>query len=937
MDSGRTTSEPGWTVLPEVAQDFLAGDTNRKKYLESVVTLELLAKNTDAPRAGVRVIIPVAAQRSVDGSEGSLSHSWWTYDFDTYYSAFPDDRRTLFDKLNGKNAPRAGGSFLKQAAPPEDSATSKKTATNKSCCGGGAGACGGRGGSCGPEVEEEEFPPGEIRPLPGTGTHRLDGTDANRSEVPDSDLQEQNENEKERLLREKFGQEDDWTRAADVIEELVREKCEAPCFLVGYSQGGVLAANVALRKYGPRRPQNVSALFVYFAMVNSKTVRELAKDHEQFFVKNIKPGGQTASTSSKLDVVIYAAEEPLGGEKFADLRKKGIKLTLPGSGNQEYLNGRPLSTKEPNSICQRDIDSTAFRFFEGNYVKRESERLFAEKEKLLGKQNVRLQAIVDMPGMARLSQHLCKMGSAALLASGVGAFYVDEAQRTIEVGPAGDQAAEGFLMPNQPSAYVDVQDAVGLFWQRCSRPPDLSVLARGYCFDFPPPFCPFEKIISDEEREGTRVRAETKAGRVGSVCNSRNNGTTCPVTARGSEIPALAGKPKRNKVAPGEFLIPRTVIQSHESWDTYIRDNAYLAGAVQELRSKCHESGWEYRFFDADARARFFEMDPVMRQLGLVIETEAPASRADDQEKSLYQQILRLTPPSCCGEVSAQNATTRNLLQTQQTGLRIWLSTELDERASKTKRKSMSALYKNNEKNYLRRTVPISELYHSLTDGAAKADLFRYSYVYAYGGVYLDTKSGFEAGFSVDDAIFGKPEQDGKRPRALMKILLGNWGLRYCDEVLQKPAGLEKHCEEYAQWIVAAQPRHRYLFRVLEQVARNIFFLKRSKQLAGQSSFLVDTGVPFHHEYRGMKVLATTGPVAFTNAITKEQNRQLHLLRLDTEGEDGAARLAADAGFPNPVPNDLKELGIRFVNVRDSSGGLVEDWGAVNKQLPTWG
>eukprot|EP00392_Amoebophrya_sp_AT5.2_P003853 g3858.t1 len=427
--------------------------------------------------------------------------------------------------------------------------------------------------------------------------------------------------------------------------------------------------------------------------------------------------------------------------------------------------------------------------------------------------------------------------------------------------------------------------------------------------DFPPPFSPIEKIIADEKREGARVRAETKAGRVGSRCNSRNIGTTCPVTARGSQIPALAGKPKGNKVAPGEFLIPRTIIQSHESWDTYIRDNAYLAGAVQELRSKCHESGWEYRFFDAEARARFFEMDPVIRQLGLVIETEAPASRADDQEKSLYQQILRLGRASwlaaflwrtaTVSEISAQDPTTRNLLQTQQTGLRIWLSTELDK----------ESLQKEGD-----------------------ADLFKYSYVYAYGGVYLDTKSGFEEGFSLDDAIFGKPEQDGKRPRALMKILLSNWELRYCDFILPKPAGVEKHCEEYVQWIIAAQPRHRYLFRVIEQVARNIFFLKRSKQLAGQSSFLVDSGFPFHHENsRGMKVLVTTGPVAFTNAITKEQNRQLHLLRLDTEGEDGAARLAADAGFPNPLPNDVQELGIRFSNIRDSSGGLVarSDWDAV--------
>eukprot|EP00392_Amoebophrya_sp_AT5.2_P019831 g20835.t1 len=197
--------------------------------------------------------------------------------------------------------------------------------------------------------------------------------------------------------------------------------------------------------------------------------------------------------------------------------------------------------------------------------------------------------------------------------------------------------------------------------------------------DFPPPFSPIEKIISDEKREGNRVRAETKAGRVGSWCNSRNNGTTCPVTARGSQIPALAGKPKGNKVAPGEFSIPRTVIQTHESWDTHIRDDAYLAGAVQELRSKCHESGWEYRFFDAEARARFFEMDPVMRQLGLVIETEAPGSRADDQE-----------------------------------------NTELDKESLQKKKVRAN---KNNEKNYFRRTVSISELYHSLTDGVAKADL----------------------------------------------------------------------------------------------------------------------------------------------------------------------------------------------------------------------
>lgn len=83
--------------------------------------------------------------------------------------------------------------------------------------------------------------------------------------------------------------------------------------------------------------------------------------------------------------------------------------------------------------------------------------------------------------------------------------------------------------------------------------------------------------------------------------------------------------------------------------------------------------------------------------------------------------------------------------------------------------------------------VSLRSLYTSLLSGIARADLFRYAYIYAHGGVYLDTKSGVyndvpEKGqkgqkLSLDDAVFGiRQGRERERPRKRSRILLPKWG-----------------------------------------------------------------------------------------------------------------------------------------------------------------
>lgn len=108
---------------------------------------------------------------------------------------------------------------------------------------------------------------------------------------------------------------------------------------------------------------------------------------------------------------------------------------------------------------------------------------------------------------------------------------------------------------------------------------------------------------------------------------------------------------------------------------------------------------------------------------------------------------------------------------------------------------------------------------------------------------------------------------------------------------LPKPRDLWSHFTledgEVAQWIVAAQPRHRFLWRVIEEVAKNIYLLNRQSRAArgvrradhqGEQLYL-DTGYVFDelpvvnsNPPAKMRILALTGPIALTNAISREAN-----------------------------------------------------------------
>lgn len=123
--------------------------------------------------------------------------------------------------------------------------------------------------------------------------------------------------------------------------------------------------------------------------------------------------------------------------------------------------------------------------------------------------------------------------------------------------------------------------------------------------------------------------------------------------------------------------------------------------------------------------------------------------------------------------------------------------------------------------------------------GAARADLFRYLLLYQCGGVYLDIKS--SATLPLEEAL---------RPDDL--YLLSHW-----DNARGRPfEGWGVHAEtpypgEFQQWCIVAAPRHPFLEQVARSVQRNIRDYDPSRHGAGKRA-----------------VLRTTGPIAYTRAIT---------------------------------------------------------------------
>jgi mannosyltransferase OCH1-like enzyme len=125
--------------------------------------------------------------------------------------------------------------------------------------------------------------------------------------------------------------------------------------------------------------------------------------------------------------------------------------------------------------------------------------------------------------------------------------------------------------------------------------------------------------------------------------------------------------------------------------------------------------------------------------------------------------------------------------------------------------------------------------------GVARADFFRYLVVYAFGGVYLDVKSGMTG--SLNDIIQSNDH-----------YLLSHWE----NEVGQpfETWGLYPHSKislargEFQNWFIIAKERHPFLDAVITKVRENI-----------------EKYTPDDFGLGVMGIMNTTGPIAYTLAI----------------------------------------------------------------------
>jgi inositol phosphorylceramide mannosyltransferase catalytic subunit len=123
--------------------------------------------------------------------------------------------------------------------------------------------------------------------------------------------------------------------------------------------------------------------------------------------------------------------------------------------------------------------------------------------------------------------------------------------------------------------------------------------------------------------------------------------------------------------------------------------------------------------------------------------------------------------------------------------------------------------------------------------GPAQADFFRYLLLFKFGGVYLDIKS--TALTKLDEVI--SPDDE---------YILSHW-----PNAIGMPfQGFGIHPElpfpgEFQQWHIVAAPQHPFLERVIAEVTKNIREYDAARVGTGKRA-----------------VLRTTGPIAYTQAIT---------------------------------------------------------------------
>ena len=131
----------------------------------------------------------------------------------------------------------------------------------------------------------------------------------------------------------------------------------------------------------------------------------------------------------------------------------------------------------------------------------------------------------------------------------------------------------------------------------------------------------------------------------------------------------------------------------------------------------------------------------------------------------------------------------------------------------------------------------IIDAYELCNYGVMKADFWRYLVIYHYGGLYLDMKSAvikpIDLELNVDKAYVSTWDP------VHHKYLFGGKG-------------------EYAQWWLMAAPNCHFLWQLIQQVTRNLLFLRHNEEYEAQF-----TDLGFNKSTKH-KILGTTGPFVYT-------------------------------------------------------------------------
>ncbi len=135
--------------------------------------------------------------------------------------------------------------------------------------------------------------------------------------------------------------------------------------------------------------------------------------------------------------------------------------------------------------------------------------------------------------------------------------------------------------------------------------------------------------------------------------------------------------------------------------------------------------------------------------------------------------------------------------------------------------------------------------------GPAKADFFRYLYIFKKGGVYLDLKSSID--IKLDELI---KEND--------KFVLSSWGKSQPGWGIYKELGRIK---EFQQWFIISQENNPILKEVIDRCVLNLCFYNKGIHGIGKPG-----------------VIRTTGPVPFTQEIIRNFPKEFRKINSEEEG-----------------------------------------------------